>query len=792
MIRIFIENQELDVNQNFTNQITYAVDDIKNIDSKSTAFSKTIVLPGTSTNNRLLGNIFDFGNSNFTEDSLPNIQYNFNASKSVPARIDQDGLTIIKGVLRLLEIIVDGKNIEYEVAIFGEFGGFANAISNKKLTDLDFSQYDHVYNISNITNTWTASDSILVSKVIYSASFGNNCLYIDLTNDPSASQILNGDSIVISGGAYNNGTYTVTSVTNYVSGGHQMAKIDLLQALTTNISLTNITIQLPRTTAKGYCYPLIDYGNVSYNLPSSTNTSVSQAKKDFQYKAFRPAFYVREIISKIIYNAGYTWESNFFNSNFFNRLIIPNNEKGILKTGVYNYIAATKTISSSTYTYSGTATQVNSIVWQSTPILNGFTLNGSSNGFTYNGLETIEVKASVRVTGTYKTKLNGVSRIRLVAGGTEIGKIEFPNSGFQTIDFDQTFSANKSLVTNNTIYLEVYQKGYSGSITYQSTIVVNTAFINVDSDPPTSIEYSYGDTIQMNNIIPKNIFQKDFFTSIMKMFNLMVTEDKFVSKKLIIEPWVDFYDLDSSTYLNWSDKIDRSQPIKIKPMSETNARIYNFKYKKDSDYYNDLYSKRYNETYGDRVYDNNLEFSKDTSNTEVIFASTPLVGYVGRDKVFSTIFKLNNGLEEKTESIIRILQFKIIEGVSSWKVLNQSTVLGTYTKYPYAGHFDDPDIPAADLNFGATKELFFTLVSGALSNNMFNAYYSPYMAEITDKDSRLITAKIKLKATDIFNLDFGRFIYVDGVLYRLIKIVDYSAGDICEVQLLRVIYTTYL
>jgi hypothetical protein len=792
MIRIFIENQELDVNQSFTNQITYAVDDIKNIDSKSTAFSKTIVLPGTTKNNKLFGNIFDFANSNFTEDSLPNIAYNFNASKSAPARIDQDGLTIIKGVLRLLEIIVDGEHIEYEVAIFGEFGGFANEIANKKLTDLDFSQYDHVYNITNIANTWTAANTILVTSVQYATSFGVNCLYIDLTNNPSASQILAGDSITTSGGAYNNGTYTVTSINNYTSGGHQMAKINLLQAISTNITLANITIQIPRSVAKGYCYPLIDYGNVSYNLPSSINTSISQAKKDFQYKAFRPAFYVREIINKIIYNAGYTWESNFFNSNFFNRLIIPNNEKGILKTGVYNYIAATKLISSSTYTYSGTSTQVNSIVWTSTPILNGFTLNGASNTFTYNGLETIEVKASVRVTGTYKTKnANGVSRIRLVAGGVELGKIEFPASGTNTINFDQTFSATKSLLTNNTIYLEVYQKGYSTTNTYTSTIVVNTAYLNVDSDPPTSIEYSYGDTIQLNNILPKNVFQKDFFTSIMKMFNLMVTEDKFVSKKLIIEPWVDFYDLDSSTYLNWSDKIDRSQPIKIKPMSETNARIYNFKYKKDSDYYNDLYAKRYNETYGDRVYDNNLEFSKDTSNTEVIFASTPLVGYAGRDKVFSTILKMNNNVEEKTESIIRILQYKIIEGVTSWKVLNQSTVLGTYTKYPYAGHFDNPDIPAADLNFGATKELFFTLVSGALSNNMFNAYYSSYMAEITDKDSRLITAKIKLNGTDIFNLDFGKFIYIDGVLYRLIKIVDYSAGDICEVQLLRVIYTTY-
>ena len=46
MIRLFIEDNELDVDQGFSNQITYAIDDLQNLDSKATAFSKTIVLPG--------------------------------------------------------------------------------------------------------------------------------------------------------------------------------------------------------------------------------------------------------------------------------------------------------------------------------------------------------------------------------------------------------------------------------------------------------------------------------------------------------------------------------------------------------------------------------------------------------------------------------------------------------------------------------------------------------------------------------------------------------------------------
>jgi hypothetical protein len=65
------------------------------------------------------------------------------------------------------------------------------------------------------------------------------------------------------------------------------------------------------------------------------------------------------------------------------------------------------------------------------------------------------------------------------------------------------------------------------------------------------------------------------------------------------------------------------------------------------------------------------------------------------------------------------------------------------------------------------------------------------LAEITDKDSRLVTATIKLNEQQIFNLDFGRFIYIDGILYRIQRIIDYTAGELCKVELLRVIYTSY-
>jgi hypothetical protein len=263
-----------------------------------------------------------------------------------------------------------------------------------------------------------------------------------------------------------------------------------------------------------------------------------------------------------------------------------------------------------------------------------------------------------------------------------------------------------------------------------------------------------------------------------------------VEKKLVIKPYVDFYVDQTDDY---SDRVDRSKPMVIKPMSELNSRYYQFKYKKDSDYWNELYSKRYNEGYGDRIFDSQYEFASETQTSELIFAATPIVGYAEEDKKFSTIFKLTNNVEERVDSIIRILVAKKITGIDTWTLYTSGDTgsLGTFTKYAYAGHFNDPDNPTNDLNFGSTKELFFT--GESTGTNQFNVYYSPYMAEITDKDSRLLTCNIKFNGLQIANLDFSRYIWIDGGLYRLMRVIDYTPGttDSCKVELLRVINKTY-
>ena len=682
MTRIFIENNELDLTQGLSNQLTYAIDDLQNLDSKSTAFSKTIILPGTTRNNSLLGNIFEFTNANFSNDEAANVNYNFNASRSATCRIEVDGMQIIKGIFRLLEIIRDGNYIEYECAVFGELGGFVNALGNSRLEDLDFSAYNHNYTYANITNSW---------------SF---------------------------------------------------------------------------TAGSGYVYPLVDYGNYSTN------------KKDFQYKTFRPALFLREYIDKIITNAGYTWESNFFNTAFFKRIIIPCNQK-VLST-LSNFAL---NIAATTYNYVTADGANKAVTFGIQPVLGGFTASGGNTIFTSGGAASGTL--NFRIKGSFTKSSSIPFSVQVRKNGIAITVYSLGGfSAASPYSFDSNFTPLAvSFAATDTLTVVVVGPG-TGTWSLQfdtADTLLTIVSSSLVADPVTLNKY-----YEINDTIPRGIFQKDFFTSILKMFNLLVTEDKFKEKHLLIEPYVDFY---TGSRVDWSDKVDRSKPIRLKPMSEANARYYELKWKQDNDFYNEDYRKKYNEGYGDRIYDNGLEFAKDKETVEVIFAASPLYGTTGEDKIFPAIYKKsdNNTKEDQIEHVVRIMQIKLVTGVASWDIKDGVSVLGSNTQYLYAGHFDDPDAPNADLNFGATKELYFELVAGNLSNNLFNAYYSPYLSEITDKDSRLLTAQFKLTDLDIYNLDFAKFIYIDGALYRLSKIIDYTpnSNDTTKVELLRVINTVY-
>ncbi|CAB4137206.1 hypothetical protein UFOVP321_12 [uncultured Caudovirales phage] len=671
---IYIDGYQLDLTKNISAEFTYAIDEIQDFATRNTSFSKTIVLPGNDNNNKLFGNVFEFGISNDYNSAQPNVGYNFNATKSVPCVILVDKIQIFKGVLRLLEIIIDGKSIEYEVAVFGELGGFITALGNKKLEDIDFGIADIAWTATNIANSWD------------------------------------------------------------------------------NIS------------GSGVYFPLIDYGQESTN------------KIDFSFDAFRPALYVKQYLTNILDWSGYTYDFPLLSTALMNRLVIPNNQKGITKSTATALYATAKI---NNYTSASGNVEFNIVT------AGNFTITGSGSDFAYNSATALSGSVQLNISGTINTiSPSSDFTIQLRKNGTPISVVTYtlPGDGY---NFNAILNvASITLVNTDTLDVDL--------IGNFSDLDIEQGLFIITSSNPTDTTVNYGEDIVINDTIPKGIFQKDFFASIVKMFNLYVYEDKLVEKKLIIKPFIDFYD---GSQIDWTGKVDRSSVIRLKPMSEFTARYYDYKYKPDNDFYAENYRKKYNEGYGDFIYDSENEFVKEVDATELIFAGTTLYQETGTDKIYSAIYKKSNEntKEDKMDSVIRILQAKKITGRNTWAIKNGATTLASYTAYGYAGHVNDPFNPTDDINWGAPRELFFN-ASSYTTANLFNGYWSEYIAEITDKDSKLLTCSVKLNEVDIYNLDFSKLIYIDGSLWRLNKVLDYNPMDFntTKVELLKVIELTYV
>lgn len=557
----------------------------------------------------------------------------------------------------------------------------------------------------------------------------------------------------------------------------------------------------------GIVYPLIDYGLCSHG------------DNEWHMNAFRPAFFVHEIIDKIILNSGYTYTSAFFDTPFFKTLIIPNNKANLEQlTKDLLLVYGNNGIDSGTNTGAS-----DSFIFNTITNLVLFTKDTENKYFTFAG--TDGTLGNVRLKGTIFLSRVGTFTITVNQSIVDLYTETFTSySDYQEFQIDWVMPTSLSIGDVISV---------SATFTSLEEYTVLSPLLTLDfvADYAQADKATYDVMISMKHCLPKGIQQKDFFASICRMFNLYVFEDPQKTTHLLIEPYIEFYrtgagflktnDLGElllhgeagdatgllllsdpiADSIDWSDKVDYSKEISIKPMSELNARYYDYVYTEDDDYYNEAYNKKYNESYGDRKEDTGYQFAEDRSEVKVIFSPSIITKSATDSKLRANLFKLTNGLQERKDNNIRIMLFKkstattwrikdVWDGISSGHETNRGSTL---TTYGYAGHLDDPILPTSDINFGAPKEVYFSLTNPYPSANLFNVWWDSYIAEIISKDSKLLSCYLYLTVQDIYSLDFAQLIYIDGALWRLNKVIDFnpSIAQTTKVELLRVIELTY-
>jgi hypothetical protein len=166
----------MDLSDNFDLLITRSIADIKNPEQRTSDWSKTVVLPGTKANNVLFGNIFEvdhtvLGNGQFSP--------NFNPNKKADVLVLVDGFEQLRGFIRLIQInVLDNDTIEYECSLHGQTADLFTTLGNAKLSELSFDEYNHVLNLSNVTNSWDTS--IIKNNTSQAFALGEGYVYAQM------------------------------------------------------------------------------------------------------------------------------------------------------------------------------------------------------------------------------------------------------------------------------------------------------------------------------------------------------------------------------------------------------------------------------------------------------------------------------------------------------------------------------------------------------------------------------------------------------------------------------------
>lgn len=559
-----------------------------------------------------------------------------------------------------------------------------------------------------------------------------------------------------------------------------------------------------------FVYPSIDYGADSGNTLS----------QKFNFKNFRAGIYLSKYLNAIFNTYGYTLSGNFINSAILQRAYIPYTEQTYQKNvfepiGIVSASTSSYSFSNDAPTARGKYISVRLDAGNSGTTLNKITVTANGNSieaYVFNRSVTTGGIFNINFTSTLTSGLRGSFSVNIFAyenGSVNVlkpisSKQYLLNSTSNTVADNITFNIPYKSYSPNEGFAIFF--GFSKVVSTEATSFVNvnvsSALLQLGNNLQESVvELRLNDVVRLKDILPQNIKVKDFLKSILQFFNLYLIQNPDNDRDWIVEPFDLFYKLSnqpSLNALNWSDKLDNGSNIKLSYNNQL-PKYYNFKFKEDSDFYNELYKTKYKDTYGNYTFNNKFG-SADDKNIEVTFSPTVIVKENLDDKIMPSIFKGELTNKESFKSNIRILFNNGIDTCNFYDIVN---VTGN-TEY-----IINPDVPyynasshllisgattLFNLQFGLPKEVFFNIPSGDTIFNLptlFTTFYENQLLELNDDNVANYEADVLLNEVDISNLDLRRPVYLQnefGSSYFKILSVNYSGSkETSDVKLQKIV-----
>ena len=791
---------ELDVDNHseFPLALTFQISDFKDITSTSGDYSKTFKIPATKNNNNILKNLY-----------IPNIDVDNNLTNQKPCRIFFDNLYSVVGLLQIDGVGGYGETPSYyNCVFFGNNISWANKIADSYMNTIAWGDAGEglEYNSPSISATWEHEDcdNASNSPIVYPiTSYGD----YNETGIASTIQLLNTYGVQSGLGAAYSGYYGFdNSLTPY---GTPVPVADWRPAIFIKNTLDKI------------------FNNLGYIINSEfMNTSMFK-----KLVWLLPNFKYNNPDDRTI-ALGY---GNTFSGEGFIKevLIAPTNDRYDPTTSTVQYFDVNLNDATDFTLNSNRA----NLGWDSNgeftfPEYGNYTIDLRDFGFwwqknVYTG-GYLKVH-SVRFLLEYKTvghtnwqviQFSATNASFTMSGGNLMfgsGKIKnitregWFNKG-DKIRLQLQVDAGSYTYADNLI--NIYLFG-SRSVTSASTSDNANAIFNIDINPEP---VEYGQTYNLQDVISPDYKQLDFIKGVAHAFNLQMVTDEGL-KTITIEPFNNFYKPYSEA-VDWTYKLDRNNEISDKWIENDLKRTLVFKYKTDE---HDLTVKKRGEDYFGGILDEYPyretlpdTFKKGDSTFEnPFFAGT----YSGKDRettyteAYDTAYSgclwdgvygpwSTNRPTKGFEFSPRLLYWnkyspsagavifywtQKFAAVQTWsssvKFLKAAAGIGGQSTvksdiYPQATMVDRDKTTSPNLAYGNVDVREYddynaTYGSQVTLKGLYETYYKDTI-ESLKRNPRIRTVSIALNISDIINLDFSKLIYIDGVYWRINRVIDYN------------------
>lgn len=680
----------------------------------------------------------------------------FNITQKADAYILFNGVDFANGYIRLVGITgnLQDNNYEYEVTFYGQTADFGTKVGGGFLNELNLSSLNHTPTYQNIRNSWTVNPG--------TGLMNGNVLY----------------GLVEWGYTYNQ-----DNVPSINTLSHDFDN-------TTSGSFTNPNYPLlleqfkPSLRVKAIWDAIFNEAGFSYTS-DFLGTNVTSLQSTYQGSSrFKNLYIITESQARVKLD-----QSALFKANNPGKIVsVQAGDEGYWQpipetnanctTEIYDYQDAyNKTFGECYYTA------------QTTYTTHKFAVYGKASFSRNDDVDPTLFTFTIRI----KNYDTGV--VLATAKKTEYGTMA------QNVIINTTLTV--SLVAGQRVYMTV-EAEFDTPDHY--TQITNLSWSCIEA----------GANFNIASLMPDKIKKIDFLKSIINKFKLVFVPSKTVPNRFEITPWVDW--IKKGSIVDWTNKIDISKDIIIKPLFDGQTRKVVFTEKDDTDYINDAYQRSNgNRVFGNLILDSDNEMLTGDTNYSTEFSPIQIgpIGYKDSDTLSTTFIVPHvakdsvggEGAPGKREPIVPKMKIAYYNGKRSvptgrtWYLSDQANGTGIaqpQTYYPVLSNYEDwpPSETSLDLNWNNEKPAWFDTIPLAQRSNypwntnqtVYELYWKDWYNMVYDPFSRSVECTVVLSYRDFLDLNFNDKIFIRDSWYFVDTVQDFVIGEnsSCRVKLVKV------